>query len=78
MKLRLLKKMKKLISQTDAINTDITLHQQLEIKDKVISDVNHHLFEYVNTCPFGRGPCNEIHPGEAGPDSEHESRYHRP
>ena len=47
----IIEKLKKLISQTDEINTDITLHQQLEIKDKVISDVNHHLVECVNTCP---------------------------
>ena len=74
----IIEKLKKLISQTDEINTDITLHQQLEMKDKVISDVNHHLFECVNTCPFCRGPCNEAHPGGAGPDSKHKSRCHRP
>lgn len=41
----IIEKMKKLISQTDEVNTDITLHQQLETKDQVISDVHNHLFD---------------------------------
>ena len=74
----IVQKLKSLISETDEINTCITLLQQLEIKDKVISDVNHHLFECVKTCPLCHGPCNETHPGGVGPDSPHKSRCHRP
>ena len=74
----IIEKLKSLISETDEINTGITLLQQLEIKDKVISDVNHHLFECVKTCPLCHGPCNQTHPGGVGPDSPHKSRCHRP
>ena len=74
----IIEKLKNLISETDEINTDITLHQQSEIKDKVINDVNHHLFECIKTCPLCHGPCNETHPGGVGADSQHKSRCHRP
>ena len=74
----IIEKLKNLISETNEINTDITLHQQLEIKDKVISDVNHHLFQCTKTCPLCHSPCEETHPGEVGADSRHQSRCHRP
>ena len=74
----IIKKLKNLISDTDEVNTDITLHQQSEIKEKVISDVNHHLFQCVKTCPFCHCPYNEKHPGDVTPDNQHKSRCHRP
>ena len=74
----IIEKLKNLISETDEINTDITLHQQSEIKDKVINDVNYHLFECIKACPLCHGPCNETHPGGVGADSQHKSRCHRP
>ena len=74
----IIEKLKSLISETHEINTDITLPQQLEIKDQVISDVNNHLFQCLETCPLCHGPCNETHPGGVGPDSPHKSRCHRP
>ena len=73
-----IEKLKNLISDTDDVNTDITLHQQSEIKEKVISDVNHRLFQCVQTCPLCHGPCNETHLEGVGPDSQHKSRCHRP
>ena len=66
------------ISQTDEINTDITLHQQLDVKEQVINDVNRHLFECVKTCPLCCAPCNELHPRRVEPDHPNESRCHRP
>ena len=74
----IIEKLKNLISETDEISTDITSHQQTEIKDKVINDVNQYLFEYTKTCPLCSSPCNEIHIGGAGPYSQHKSRCHRP
>ena len=74
----IIEKLKNLISDTDDVNTDITLHQQSEIKEKVISDVNHRLFQCVQTCPLCHGPCNETHLEGVGPDSQHKSRCHRP
>lgn len=74
----IIEKLKSFISETHEINTDITLPQQLEIKDQVISDVNNHLFQCLETCPLCHGPCNETHPGGVGPDSPHKSRCHRP
>ena len=52
----IIEKLKNVISETDEINTDITLHQQSEIKGKVINDVNHHLFECIKTSPLSH--CN--------------------
>ena len=75
---QIIEKLKNLISETHEIDIDITLPQQLEIKDKVISDVNNHLFQCVKTCPLCHGPCNETHPGGEGPDSPHISHCHRP
>ena len=74
----IIEKLKSLISETHEINTDITLPQQLKIKDQVISDIKNHLFQCVKTCPFCHGPCNETHPGGEGPDSPHKSHCHRP
>ena len=74
----IIEKLKLLISDTDELNTDITLQEQSEIKEKIITDVNHHLFECVKTCPLCHGPCNETHSGGSGPYSEHKSRCHRP
>ena len=72
----IIEKLKNLISETDEISTDITSHQQTEIKDKVINDVNQYLFECTKTCPLCSSPCNETHIGGAGPDSQHKSRCH--
>ena len=74
----IIEKLKLLISNTDEVNTDITLHQQSEIKEKIITDVNNHLFQCDKTCPLCHGPCNETHPEGLGPDSKHKSRCHRP
>ena len=74
----IIEKLKNLISVTDEVNTDISAHQQSEIKDKVITDVNHHLFQCEKACPICHGPCNETHTGGVGPDSPHKSRCHRP
>ena len=74
----IIEKLKLLISNTDEVNTDITLHQQSEIKEKIITDVNNHLFQCDKTCPLCHGLCNETHPGGLGSDSKHKSRCHRP
>lgn len=46
----IIEKLKHLFWGTGEIDTGITLQQQSEIKDKVIIDVNHHLFECMETC----------------------------
>ena len=74
----IIEKLKILISDTDEVNTDITLHKQSEIKEKVISDVSDHLFQCVMTCPMCHSPCNETHPEGVGPDIQHRSQCHRP
>ena len=74
----IIKKVKALIAETDQAHIDITLKHQEEIKTGVISDVNCHLFECLKMCPLCRSPCNETHPGEVGPDSNHSSCCHRP
>ena len=74
----IIEKLKYLISETDEINTDLSSYQMSEIKDKVINDINHHLFQCMKTCPLCHGPCNETHYGGVGPDSPHISHCHRP
>ena len=74
----IIEKLKILISDTDEVNTDITLPKQSEIKEKVISDVSNHLFQCVVTCPLCYSPCNETHPEGVGPDIQHKSQCHRP
>ena len=74
----IIEKLKKLIPDTDEVNTDITLHKQSEIKEKVISDISNHLFQCDKTCPLCHSPCNETHPEGVGPDSQHKSQCHRP
>ena len=74
----IIEKLKYLISETDEINNDIILHQQLDIKEQVINDVNRHLFECIKTCPLCYATCNELHPGRVGPDYPHKSCCHRP
>lgn len=73
----IIQKLKNLISETSEFNTDIPLHQQKEIKDKVISDVFDYLFYCAKTCPICGVPCNETHPGKLHIDTHH-SRCHRP
>ena len=46
----IIEKLKHLFWGTGEIDTGITLQQQSEIKDKVIIDVNHHVFEGMETC----------------------------
>ena len=74
----IINKMKTLITETDQEHIDINLLHQAEIKADVISDVNHHLFHCLKTCPLCHSPCNETHPTGVGPDSNHSSRCHRP
>ena len=45
----IIEKLKHLFWGTGEIDTGITLQQQSEIKDKVIIDVNHHVFECMET-----------------------------
>ena len=74
----IIEKLKSLISETYKINTDITLHQQLKIKDQVIEDVSNHLFQCYETCPLCHGPCNETHSGGVDAETLHTSQCHRP
>ena len=46
----IIEKLKHLFWGTGEIDTGITLQQQSEIKDKVIIDVNHHVFQGMETC----------------------------
>ena len=74
----IVKKLINLITETDEVSTDITLTEQDEVKKKVISDVNNHLFKCTKVCPLCYAPCNETHSEGVGPDSIHSSRCHRP
>ena len=74
----IVKKLKNLIVETDEVFTDITLAEQDEVKKKVISDVNNHLFKCTKLCPLCYAPCNETHSEGVGQDSIHSSRCHRP
>ena len=73
-----IEKLKNFISETDEVDFDITLNDQLQIKRNVIRDVKNHLFECVKTCPFCQSPCNETHSKVVEKDIQHQSRCHRP
>ena len=74
----IVKKLTNLIAKTDEVITDVTLAEQEEIKEKVISDVKNHLFKCTNTCPLCYSPCNETHSEGVGQGSIHRSHCHRP
>ena len=74
----IIEKLKNPIAENGEFFTDIPLHQQKEIKDKVISDVFHLLFGCTETCPLCDVPFDEIHLGQLDLDSQHCSRCHRP
>ena len=57
----IVKKLANLITETDEVSTDITLAEQDEVKKKVISDVNNHLFKCTKCCPLCYAPCNATH-----------------
>ena len=68
---KIIEKLKNLISDTGEFNTDIPLHQQKEIKEKVVIDVNDFHFECTKTYPLCGVPCDEIHPEQLDLDSQH-------
>ena len=74
----IVKKLKNLITNFDEVSTNITLAEQDEVKEKVISDVNNHLFKCTKLCPLCCAPCNETHSEGLGQDSTHSSHCHRP
>ena len=74
----IIKQLKELMKETDQKHLELTLYQQAEIKENLISDVRNHLFQCLETCPLCRSPCNETHTGEVGSNSNHSSRCHRP
>ena len=74
----IIEQLKELMKETDQKHLELTLYQQAEIKENLISDVRNHLFQCLETCPLCRSPCNETHTGEVGSNSNHSSRCHRP
>ena len=74
----IIKKLKTFISEKDGVNTDITVQQAAEIKEKIISDVYNHLFDCTKMCPFCHALCDKTHSGKVELDSKHASRCHRP
>ena len=74
----IIKQFKELVTETDQKHYYLFLHEQAEIKQDVIKDVNYHLFKCLETCPLCSSPCNETHSGGVGPESNHSSRCHRP
>ena len=74
----IIEKLKNPIAENGEFFTDIPLHQQKEIKNKVISDVFHLLFGCTETCPLCDVPFDETHLGQLDLDSQHCSRCHRP
>ena len=57
----IIKQFKELVTETDQKHYYLFLHEQAEIKQDVIKDVNDHLFKCLETCPLCSSPCNETH-----------------
>ena len=74
----IVKKLTNLITNIDEGSTNITFAEQDEVKEKVISDINNHLFKCTEMCPLCCAPCNETHSEGLGQNSEHSSHCHRP